>query len=119
MALQHIPPLQCLLTFEALARLHNTGRGARGAMRLRAAITPTYRESAPDVENFIELKFFPGVQIPKDSVLRRSDVDLRAKRVHTRRAIMQGHEKATTMTHISRQVLLTSRRLNSLTWQRC
>ena len=28
MALQHIPPIQCLLTFEAMARLRNAGRAA-------------------------------------------------------------------------------------------
>ena len=28
MALQHIPPIQCLLTFEAVARLRHAGRAA-------------------------------------------------------------------------------------------
>ena len=28
MTLQHIPPIQCLLTFEAVARLRNAGRAA-------------------------------------------------------------------------------------------
>jgi len=44
MALQHIPPIQCLLTFEALARLRNAGRAADELCVTPSAISHRIRQ---------------------------------------------------------------------------
>ena len=44
MALQHIPPIQCLLTFEALARLRNAGRAADELCVTPSAISHRVRQ---------------------------------------------------------------------------
>lgn len=54
MALQHIPPIQCLLTFEALARLRNAGRAADELCVTPSAISHRVRQ----LETHIGFKLF-------------------------------------------------------------
>jgi DNA-binding transcriptional LysR family regulator len=54
MALQHLPPIQCLLTFEALARLRNAGRAADELCVTPSAISHRIRQ----LESHIGFKLF-------------------------------------------------------------
>lgn len=44
MTLRHIPPIQCLLTFEAVARLRNTGRAADELCVTPSAVSQRIRQ---------------------------------------------------------------------------
>jgi DNA-binding transcriptional LysR family regulator len=54
MALQHIPPIQCLLTFEALARLRNAGRAANELCVTPSAVSHRIRQ----LESHLGFKLF-------------------------------------------------------------
>ena len=54
MALRHIPPIQCLLTFEALARLRNAGKAANELCVTASAISHRIRQ----LESHIGFKLF-------------------------------------------------------------
>jgi len=54
MALQHIPPIQCLLTFEALARLRNAGKAADELCVTPSAISHRIRQ----LESQLGLRLF-------------------------------------------------------------
>jgi LysR family glycine cleavage system transcriptional activator len=54
MALQHIPPIQCLVTFEALARLRNAGRAADELCVTPSAISHRIRQ----LESHVGFKLF-------------------------------------------------------------
>lgn len=54
MALQHIPPIQCLLTFEALARLRNAGKAANELCVTTSAVSHRIRQ----LESHIGFKLF-------------------------------------------------------------
>ena len=54
MALQHIPPIQCLLTFEALARLRNAGKAAGELCVTPSAISHRIRQ----LESQLGLRLF-------------------------------------------------------------
>ncbi|MDM0017114.1 LysR substrate-binding domain-containing protein [Variovorax saccharolyticus] len=54
MALQHIPPIQCLLTFEAVARLRHAGRAADELCVTPSAVSHRIRQ----LESHVGLKLF-------------------------------------------------------------
>lgn len=54
MALQHIPPIQCLLTFEAVARLRHAGRAADELCVTPSAVSHRIRQ----LESHLGLKLF-------------------------------------------------------------
>ena len=54
MALQHIPPIQCLLTFETLARLRHAGRAADELCVTPSAVSHRIRQ----LESHVGLKLF-------------------------------------------------------------
>jgi LysR family glycine cleavage system transcriptional activator len=54
MALQHIPPIQCLLTFEAVARLRNAGRAADELCVTPSAVSHRIRQ----LESHLGFKLF-------------------------------------------------------------
>ena len=54
MALQHIPPIQCLLTFEALARLRSAGKAANELCVTPSAVSHRIRQ----LESHIGFKLF-------------------------------------------------------------
>lgn len=54
MALQHIPPIQCLLTFEALARLRHAGRAADELCVTPSAVSHRIRQ----LESHLGVKLF-------------------------------------------------------------
>ena len=54
MALQHIPPIQCLLTFEAVARLRHAGRAADELCVTPSAVSHRMRQ----LESHLGIKLF-------------------------------------------------------------
>ena len=54
MALQHIPPIQCLLTFEAVARLRHAGRAADELCVTPSAVSHRIRQ----LESHVGIKLF-------------------------------------------------------------
>ena len=54
MALQHIPPIQCLLTFEAVARLRHAGRAADELCVTPSAVSHRIRQ----LESHVGFKLF-------------------------------------------------------------
>ncbi len=54
MAIQHIPPIQCLLTFEALARLRNIARAADELCVTPSAVSHRLRQ----LESHVDIKLF-------------------------------------------------------------
>jgi LysR family transcriptional regulator, glycine cleavage system transcriptional activator len=54
MVLQHIPPIQCLLTFEAVARLRNAGRAAEELCVTTSAVSHRIKQ----LESHLGLKLF-------------------------------------------------------------
>ena len=54
MSLQHIPPIQCLLTFEAVARLRHAGRAADELCVTASAVSHRIRQ----LESHVGFKLF-------------------------------------------------------------
>jgi DNA-binding transcriptional LysR family regulator len=54
MTLRHIPPIQCLLTFEAVARLRNAGRAADELCVTPSAVSQRIQQ----IEAHVDVKLF-------------------------------------------------------------